>query len=108
MLPYSLVILSSLIEHISPLLRESTPLFTKHLRSGISMAEDPGNGQSFGINRCKLIINSFIESFGKNIIKHPEKMSYLEQYIMNHGYDIQDLHLRPNSFYPYDFSSLIA
>ena len=37
--------------HLAPL----TPLFTKRLAPGLSLAEDPGTGESFGMQRCRLL-----------------------------------------------------
>lgn len=36
-------------------LGEETPLFTLRLARGLALAEDPGNGESFGMNRCRLL-----------------------------------------------------
>ncbi len=36
-------------------LRCATPLFSKPLADGLGFAEDPGNGESFGLNRCRLL-----------------------------------------------------
>lgn len=36
-------------------LGEDVPLFTKPLARGLGLAEDPGNGESFGMQRCRLI-----------------------------------------------------
>jgi hypothetical protein len=33
---------------------DSTPLFALRLAPGVSLAEDPGNGESFGMHRCRL------------------------------------------------------
>lgn len=36
-------------------LRDEVPLFTKRLAPGLGVAEDPGNGLSFGQHRCRLL-----------------------------------------------------
>jgi hypothetical protein len=36
-------------------LRSVTPLFSKPLADGLGFAEDPGNGESFGLSRCRLL-----------------------------------------------------
>lgn len=45
--------------HIQP----DTPLFTKQLSSGVSLAEDPQTGLSFGIHRSGLVAHSLIKSY---------------------------------------------
>lgn len=44
-------------------LRGATPMFTKRLAHGLSVAEDPGNGSSFGQHRCQLIADGLICAF---------------------------------------------
>ena len=36
-------------------LRDDVPLFTKRLARGLGLAEDPGNGLSYGQHRCRLV-----------------------------------------------------
>lgn len=38
-------------EHLQP----ETPLFTKRLAPGLALAEDPGNGESFGMSRSRIV-----------------------------------------------------
>lgn len=42
-------------EEIADHLRPGTPLFTKQLAEGLGFAEDPADGGSFGMNRCRLL-----------------------------------------------------
>jgi hypothetical protein len=42
-------------------LREPTPPLTLRLAPGLALAEDPGNGQSFGQNRCGLVAEALAE-----------------------------------------------
>lgn len=51
---------------ISPYLRPEIPLFTKPLAPGLSLAEDPGNGSSFGQHRCQLIAQALWQSFTRS------------------------------------------
>jgi hypothetical protein len=50
-----LYLLSRVTPDISSVLDEATPLFSKRLYAGIGLAEDPGNGESFGLSRCLLL-----------------------------------------------------
>jgi hypothetical protein len=45
-------------------LRSTTPMFTKRLAHGLSVAEDPGNGHSFGQHRCQLVAEGLVRAFG--------------------------------------------
>ena len=42
-------------EELAEHLRPDTPLFTKRLAPGLGFAEDPGDGGSFGMHRCRLL-----------------------------------------------------
>ena len=44
-------------------LGSTTPLFTRELRPGIGMAEDPGNGESFGMHRCRLVAEGIVDAW---------------------------------------------
>lgn len=45
-------------EHLKP----STPVFTKPIALGVGLAEDPGLGESFGQNRCRLLAEAAIRA----------------------------------------------
>lgn len=49
------VLLARVHQAICPHLAPSTPLFTKPLAPGLGLAEDPGNGESFGMQRCRIL-----------------------------------------------------
>jgi hypothetical protein len=44
-------------------LRSSTPMFTKRLARGLGVAEDPGDGKSFGQHRCRLVAEGLVRYF---------------------------------------------
>lgn len=44
-------------------LRQPTPMFTKQLARGLAVAEDPGDGRSFGQHRCQLVAESLVCAF---------------------------------------------
>jgi HopA1 effector protein family len=44
-------------------LRFSTPIFTKRLARGLAVAEDPGDGRSFGQHRCGLVAEALVRHF---------------------------------------------
>jgi hypothetical protein len=55
--------LKKLYGDISSGLRASVPMFTKMLAPGLALAEDPGNGESFGQVRCKLVAQALWNSY---------------------------------------------
>jgi hypothetical protein len=44
-------------------LRASTPMFTRRLARGLSVADDPGDGRSFGQHRCQLVAEGLVRAF---------------------------------------------
>jgi len=44
-------------------LRASTPLFSRALEPGVGMAEDPGNGESFGMHRCRMMAEGIVDAW---------------------------------------------
>jgi hypothetical protein len=44
------------------LLGATTPAFTKQLAPGLALAEDPGEGDSFGMHRCRLLAEGIIQA----------------------------------------------
>jgi len=47
-------------------LEGSVPMFTKRLRAGVGLAEDPGNGESFGMHRCRLTAEGIVDAWQQN------------------------------------------
>jgi hypothetical protein len=44
-------------------LRPETPLFTKSVRPGVGLAEDPGTGASFGVHRAGIVARAIAKSY---------------------------------------------
>jgi class II lanthipeptide synthase len=53
-------------------LRPGTPAFTKMLAPQVALAEDPGDGSSFGMHRCKLMADALVSA-------HEHAMRSLEE-----------------------------
>ena len=75
----SIYSLSKIFNSIKSFLKADTPLFAKRLSSGISLAEDPENGESFGQNRSKILSESFYEIFKKNISTKEDKIKEVQK-----------------------------
>lgn len=43
-------------------LGEAVPWFTKRLGPGLGLAEDPGNGESFGMSRCSMVAKGILRA----------------------------------------------
>jgi len=59
----TMAILPAVHAALSRHLRSSTPIFTKRLARGLAVAEDPGDGRSFGQHRCGLVAEALVRHF---------------------------------------------
>jgi hypothetical protein len=48
-------------------LAPSVPLFSKMLWPGIGVAADPGNGESFGLHRCRLTAEGIVQAWREGV-----------------------------------------
>jgi hypothetical protein len=48
---------------VSTHLADPPPMFTKRLARGLAVAEDPGDGRSFGQHRCQLVAEGLVRAF---------------------------------------------
>ena len=48
-------------------LAPETPLFTKRIAPGLALAEDPGNGESFGTSRCRLVAEGLWNAYARGL-----------------------------------------
>ena len=61
--PDAMALLPRLHSAVAVHLRHPTPMFTKRLARGLSVAEDPGDGRSFGQHRCHLVSEGLVRAF---------------------------------------------
>ena len=50
------------LPHFEHELEDDTPLFTKRVRAGVAVAEDPGGMRSFGQYRCELLAQGILDA----------------------------------------------
>ena len=66
-LPAVAGILSRVYAEVSRYLKPGVPTFTKPLARGLGLAEDPGQGESFGQNRCRLLAEGLIRAHEQRV-----------------------------------------
>jgi hypothetical protein len=57
--------LSQVVPALRPFVRAGVPLFTRRLDEGVALAEDPENGESFGMHRSRLVAEGLGEAFAR-------------------------------------------
>ena len=81
---------------LQPAVRGRVPLFTKRLAVGVGLAEDPGDGQSFGLDRCRRIAAAIVAAHYARATG-PERLLAVTEYLHEHGLDVERPYLRPGS-----------
>lgn len=59
----AMALLPALHTAVARQLRATTPMFTRRLARGLAVAEDPGDGRSFGQHRCQLVAEGLVRAF---------------------------------------------
>ncbi|HEX8156281.1 MAG TPA: lanthionine synthetase LanC family protein [Solirubrobacteraceae bacterium] len=83
-------------------LRPGTPAFTKEIAHGVSLAEDAGDGESFGQHRCELLAEGLIRASEHGHRKLEQRMASVEGTFAQAGVDFELPYLRHGSADDYD------
>lgn len=74
-------------------LRPQVGLFVKRLAPGLGVAEDPGNGESFGWQRCRLIAEGLCEARRRGVADAGGRLAVLLEHLSRNGVDPDRPHL---------------
>ncbi len=66
-------------------LKPTVPLFTRALRPGVAIADDPGDGQSFGLHRCGILAEAMIEAWQQKLTDPDSMLAVAEARFAHHG-----------------------
>ncbi|WP_197455817.1 T3SS effector HopA1 family protein [Stieleria neptunia] len=86
-----------LVDRSAVRLSPGIPLFTKAIRPGIGIAEDPGDGQSFGQKVSRLLAEALLLANQTNDLHGPKVLDHIEKHFRRAGIDLDHAHLRPGS-----------
>jgi hypothetical protein len=78
-------------------LRPATPMFTRRLAPGLAMAEDPGDGQSFGQHRCSLVAKALQQAYEEGLESVQERAAAIMRGFTRQGLDAARPWLNPGS-----------
>ena len=76
-------------------LEAATPLFTKTMWPGIGAAVEPGSGESFGSNRCRLVAEGIVDAWRQGDQKTPGRLAAVEARFAAAGLDLSRPWLGP-------------
>lgn len=99
-----------LYAEIREYLKPGTPVFTKRLAWGVALAEDPGQGESFGQSRCRLLADALIRAYELGKKELDDKLGVISERFHDEGLDLQTpfLSAGSNDHYPTFGGSLSA
>jgi hypothetical protein len=102
-------LLRSLVEELHsklrPFLAAPVPAFTKRLADGIGLAEDPQNGESFGLHRCGLLADGIIEAWEQRARSVEERLEVVVRRFARERLDLGAPFLNPGSDDRYAFTT---
>jgi len=84
-------------------LRPSTPLFSRPLRAGVGIAEDPNTGESFGMHRCRMVAEGMVDAWMRSDQSVEGRRAAIAARFTANGYNLDYPHLSPGSI---DFSGV--
>jgi HopA1 effector protein family len=68
------LLLRELYGKVKDRLQPDVPLFTKRIAPGLALAEDPGNGESFGTSRCRLVAEGIWNAYARGQQSEPARI----------------------------------
>ncbi len=98
------LLLPKVFDKITPHLNKEVPLFTKKIRDGVAFAEDPGNNESFGMHRSRILAEGLLKAYDQKWKKPEKVLSVVLENIKSTGLDPEHLYLNPHSHFFYNFS----
>ena len=81
----------------APMLGEATPIFTLRLGSGVALAEDPLGGESFGMNRCRIVAEGLWAAHAEGLTGVEHRAARVAAQFEAYGLSLPRAHLNPAS-----------
>jgi hypothetical protein len=85
-------------DHLAP----DTPLFAKRLAPGLALAEDPGNGESFGTSRCRIVAEGLWSAYARGLQSEAARIEDISAAFARAGVPSDRPWLSPGSVDIYD------
>jgi hypothetical protein len=87
---------------LRPFLGEDVPLFARRFAAGVGIAEDPGNGESFGQHRCRVLAETCWSGFLRGDQRPESLLAEFRQRLAAAGTDPERAYLNSGSLDLYD------
>ncbi len=89
-------------------LEAAVPLFSKQLADGLGFAEDPQTGESFGMNRCRLLAEAVCRAEERGEGSAEARLSEIAAVFAAAGLSLERPWLRAGGADPYDFAERLV
>jgi class II lanthipeptide synthase len=76
-------------------LRSNTPAFTRAIAPGVGIADDPGAGDSFGLDRCRLVAEGLARASEAGAVTIEERLAIVKERFREAGLDPRRPYLAP-------------
>lgn len=74
---------------VGPGVGAEVPLFTLPLAPGLALAEEPGNGESFGMSRCRIVAEGLWSAFARRRVGAAGREEEIRAAFRRHGVDAE-------------------
>ena len=87
-LPPARPVLRDTADCLRRLLRSNVPAFTRPVAHGVALAEQPGTGESFGENRCRLVADGIVAAYERGLDRPAEREAAVREHLAGAGIDL--------------------
>jgi hypothetical protein len=98
-------LLSGVYAHVQGYMRSRVPAFTRALAPGLGLAEDPGDGDSFGLHRCRLLADALVTAHEHGAHSVEDRAAAVFERFAAEGLDPDRPYLNPGSPDRYTFDA---
>jgi hypothetical protein len=97
-------VLANVHEEVARHLRPDAPLFTKRLADGLALAEEPYTGESFGMQRCRILAEGLLSAHARGLRDEAARLEEVERHFEAYGLTLEAPYLNPRSVDQYEFT----
>jgi hypothetical protein len=97
-------VLAGVHREVARHLRPGAPLFTKRLADGLALAEEPYTGESFGMQRCRILAEGILGAHARGARDEGSRLAEVERHFNAYGLTLEAPYLNPRSVDQYDFT----
>lgn len=96
-------VLAGVYEEVARHLRPDAPLFTRRLADGLALAEEPYTGESFGMQRCRMLAEGILSAHARGLVDEASQLEEVERHFAAYGLQLETPYLNPRSIDQYEF-----